>query len=865
MNSNPSPPKLLLRFFRWFCHPDLHKYIEGDLLELYKEWVKEKGRRTANIKFAWDVLLLFRPGIIKPLKRDQPLNHTAMLQHNLLLTFRNFRRYKSTFFINLIGLSSGLACALLIFLWVQDELNVDKFHAKDDRLYQVMEKQRGDEGIYTSFQTRGPVADLLREEMPQIEYVAAVGPVSWADHGRLALSVGEKAVLAAGQYVGKDYFNIFSYELLIGSKDQVLADKNSIVLSEELATRLFDSAQEAVGKSVEFQQEREFIVSGIFKGTPARSSVQFDFALSFEALKDEKPWVDEWGSSGPLVFAILREGADVEQFNNELESLLKEKFGHDINRTILLQRYSDNYLYGSYENGVRVGGRIEYVRLFSVVAIIILLIASINFVNLATARASRRLKEIGIKKVVGSGRKNLIFQYIGESVLISFFSLAVAILLVALALPAFNEITGKQFTLGFDGPLILSALIITFATGVVAGLYPALYLSGFKPITILKGKLTPSSEGAWARKGLVIFQFTLSIILMVSVWVVNRQIAFVQNQHLGYDKDNVVYFPITGRLKGNEETFLTEMKKIPGVLNASSTGHRIVGHNWSVGSISWAGKSQDDETQFQVVTANYNLLETLGIEVKQGRSFSQTFGAETTKIIFNETAIEAMGLSSPIGSTVEFFGEKEIIGVVNDFHFESLHEEIKPLCFVIQPNSENRIMAKLQSGREKETLAELQNLYSSYNPGFVLDYRFLNDNYQALYEAEQRVSTLSEYFAGIAILISCLGLFGLATFTAERRVKEIGIRKVLGSSDFGIVRLLSGDFTKMVLVAIVIALPISYVIARQWLQDFAFSIELEWWYFAGAGLVALLIAWLSVGFQTIKAAQMNPVDSLRNE
>ena len=860
----PSPPKYLLRFFRWFCHPELHKYIEGDLLELYEEGVKEKGSRKANIRLTFDVILLFRPGIIRSFKTYHSLNHHAMLRHNLILTFRNFQRYKSTFLINLIGLSSGLACVLLIFLWVNDELSVDTFHKNDDRLFRVMEKESGSEGIFTSFETRGPMADLLKE-MPQVEYVAAVGPVSWPGFDSFTLSVGEKAIKAAGQYVGKDYFNIFSYEMIIGNEDQVLADKNSIVLSEELATRLFDTAQDAIGQSVEFQQEREFIVSGIFKETPARSSVQFDFVMSFETLKDIKPWVDDWGSSGPLVFATLREGANVEDFNDGLAALLKERFGHDTNRTAFLQRYSDNYLHGTYENGVQVGGRIEYVKLFSVVAIIILLIACINFVNLTTARASRRLKEIGIKKVVGSGRKELIYQYIGESVLISFFSLMIAILLVALALPTFNEITGKQFTLSFDSTLVLSALIITFSTGIAAGLYPALYLSGFKPINILKGKLTMSSQSVWARKGLVVFQFALSIILMVSVWVVHRQIAFVQNQHLGYDKENVIYFPISGRVKGNEETFLTEMKKIPGVLIASSTGHRIVGHNWSVGSIRWEGKTPDDKTQFEVVTANYDLLETLGIEIKEGRSFSRAFGADTTKIIFNETAIEAMGLASPIGSTVDFYGKKEIIGVVKDYHFESFHEEIKPMCFVIQPNSENKMMAKLQAGREKEALAGLQSLYSSYNPGFILDYRFLDDNYQALYVAEQRVSTLSKYFAGIAILISCLGLFGLAAFTAERRLKEIGIRKILGSGNWNIIYLLSSDFTKMVLVAIMIALPLSYLVAQRWLQDFAFHIELHWWYFAGAGLLALLIAWFTVGLQTVKAARVNPVDTLKNE
>ena len=862
----PHPPKYALEFLRWFCREDYLEEVEGDLMELYDKYYKQSPAR-AKWKFTWNVILYFRPEFIKSFNRDQYISPTAMFRHNFLLTYRTFKRYKTSFFINLVGLSCGIACALLIYLWVNHELHVDKFHEKDAWLYQVMENWEADGGIRTEFATSGPMAEALIEEMPEVEYSTAVAPSSWYGFSRLSLSVGEKNIKAAGQYVGKDYFNIFSYPLIYGNKNEVLSDKNSIVISEKLAMKLFNTIEGIIGKVVAFQHEQEFMVSGVFKGIPHYSSTQFDFVLSFEILKETRPWVTSWGSAGPLVYLVLKEGTDIQQFNDKLRGFIK-KVKHDENnsRMPFLQRYSHHYLHGTYENGVQTGGRIEYVRLFSFIAISILLIACINFMNLSTARASRRLKEIGIKKVVGAGRKTLIFQYMGESILMAFFSLILAMLVVILFLPHFNQITGKELTFGLEQKLIVSALLIAFCSGVIAGSYPALYLSGFKPLGILKGKLNASVWEFWTRQGLVVFQFTISIILIVSVWVVHRQIEFVQRQSFGYDRENVIWFDIEGRLKANTDTFLSEAKKIPGVINAAATSHSMIKHNWSMQGMEWEGRSPDDKTTFQIAGVGYDFIEMIGVEIKEGRSFSRDFGAESEKIIFNEAAIEAMGLKNPIGSTVNLFmGKKEIIGVAKNFHFESFHEELKPLFFVLLPHGINKIMVKIEAGKEKETLEGLRNFYETYNQGFIFDYRFLDDDYQALYVVEQRVSTLAEYFTGIAILISCLGLFGLAAFTTERRLKEIGIRKILGSSEFRIVHLLSGDFTKMVLLAILIALPLSYFIATWWLESFAYRIGLKWWFFMGAGSIALLIAWFTVGLQTVKAARINPTDCLKDE
>lgn len=787
-----------------------------------------------------------------------------MLRHSLRLIYRNFKRFRSTFFINLMGLSTGLACTLLIFLWVNDELHVDKFHEKDRRLFQVMEHLSHTGGMTTSAETPELLAETLAEEMQEIEYAAVSTPPAWFP--RIALSIDGKTIKAAGNFVGKDYFNIFSYELIQGNKNQVLQDQNAIVLSEQLALRLFHTTENILGKTVVWQFDnlkKTTLISGVFKETPVNSSVQFDFLLSFEAFKEIMGISKTLASNGPfLTYLTVKEGTEMGRLNGKINRLLESRF-EGSSRHLFLKPFSENYLYGKYENGVQTGGRIEYVKLFSLIALFILVIACVNFMNLSTAKASSRIKEVGIKKALGAGRLLLIFQYLGESMLMTCLSLLTALLLVVVLLPSFNQITGKQLTLVFNAHLLLTLSGITLLTGLLSGSYPALYLSGFKPVTVLKGNIATSPGELWARKGLVIFQFTLSVIFIASVLVIYQQLAYVQTKNLGYDKDHVIYFESEGKVPKSMATFLAEVKKIPGVVNASSmVGSVQLGP--SVG-ILWKGSGPGATIQFRPVPANYGLIETLGIEMAAGRAFSHHFGADSAKIIFNEAAIKAMGVEDPVGKVIDFGGRKmEILGVVKDFHFQSLHEAVKPL-FIRIDQLTGTIVVKVKAGKEKETLRQLQQFYQAYNSGFTFDYRFLDADYQAQYAAEKQVAVLSRYFAGFAVLISCLGLFGLTAFTAERRRKEIGIRKVLGASERSILYLLSSDFTKLVMVAIGIGLPVSYFLIKHWLDNFAYRIALTPWYFVGAGLVTLLVAWLTVGTQAAKAARINPTDCLRDE
>ena len=666
--------------------------------------------------------------------------------------------------------------------------------------------------------TSGLLAETLAEEIPEVEYAVAT---RLREEG-ITLSIDDRYTQASALFASEDFFQAFSFDLTQGNRDQVLVDKNAIVISEALAMNLFNTTENVIGKTVNFQGDQPFRVAGVVADVPANSSLQFDFVLSFENFKEIEPNVLDWNFNTTKVYAVLAETANPEVFERKTADFLQRRRENSTN-TLLTRPFSDGYLYGNYENGQQIRGRIEYVRLFSIIAIFILLIACINFMNLATAKASRRLKEIGVKKAIGAERKTLVFQYLSESQLMAFISLAVAILLVSLFLPQFNQITGKELVLNANSTFIGSTVGVALVTGLLAGSYPALYLSGLDAVTMLRGRtfgnFSNSIGELFARKGLVVFQFALSVLLIVSVLVVYQQIAFIQTKNLGYEKDNVLYFNIEGKVGEQLETFLSELRSIPGIVTASSIGQSIVDGNNSFSIDDWEGKPENvDFPSFQMRPVNYGLLETLGIEMAAGRAFSPTFSSEDSKIIFNEAAIDMMGLEDPIGKTIKIGQtDLEIIGVAKNFHFRSLHEEIGPLFFVLRPSWTHQVIAKTEAGRAQETVEQLQKFYQTYNPGFSLDYRFLDEDYQALYTAEQRVSTLSKYFAGIAIIISCLGLFGLAAFTAERRRKEIGIRKALGASSFSIVRLLSGDFTKMVLVAIFIALPISYFVAQRWL------------------------------------------------
>ena len=795
-----------------------------------------------------------------------------MFRHNLVLFYRSALRARSSFIINLVGLSTGLACALLIYLWVADEFGMDKFHEKNERLYQVMHNvPDGENGILTIEGTPGPLGKTLLDEIPEIEDVSVIDHV-----GDGVISVGNNLFEASGLFVPANFFNTFSYELVDGNKEDVLREKLSILLSDELALKLFHTTENVIGKTIHWNKGEfsgPYIVSGIFKKPSRSSSAQFDLLLNYQVYFDrDKEDLQSWGSSGPRTYVILKEGTNPEKVSKKIEDYIRAKrkaanSSVDLKYigTLFLQRYSDKYLYNHYENGAATGGRISYVKMFSLIAVFILLIACINFINLSTAKASIRIKEIGIKKAMGAQRRTMILQFLSESMLLTFLALILALTIVTLSLSPFNFLTGKDISLGFDANILTALLTITLLTGLISGSYPAFYLSQFKSALALKGKLNTSVSDAWVRRGLVIFQFAVSVILIISVVVVYMQVEFIQSKNLGYNKDNIISFQKEGQLNENLETFIQEVKKLPGVANASTMGGNMSGQHGGTFGLDWEGKNAGKNVDFGILGADYDLIETLDLKLTQGRSFSRKFGSESSNIIFNEAAIRAMGLKDPVGKRVKVKGkDKQIIGVVRDFHYQSLHEKIKPLFIQCSPN-EGNILVKINKGKEKSTIQGISLLYKQFNQGLPFEFRFLDEEYQALYAAEQRVAVLSGYFAVLAIIISCLGLLGLAAFTTARRRKEIGVRKVIGASVLQITLLLNRDFVVLVLLSICIGFPIAMWATNSWLAGFAYKASIGWWLYALAALSALFIALVTVSFQAIKAALADPAESLRTE
>jgi ABC-type antimicrobial peptide transport system permease subunit len=663
---------------------------------------------------------------------------------------------------------------------------------------------------------------------------------------------------------------VFTFPLIAGDGSTVLKEKNSIAISEELALKLFGTVS-VLGKTLSwnaFGKDHLSAVTGIFKKPGNNSTLKFDVVFTKQKLIEDL-WTNgaQWYNTGPGTYLLLKEGTDITAFNKKIERYI-DKYDKNNHFSLFVRKYSDAYLYGKYEEGKQAGGRITNVKLFSVIAIMLLLIAAINFMNLSTAKVSGRLKEIGIKKAIGGSRRSLIYQFLGESLFITALSTVIALILATLLIPQFNFITGKQLSFHLSAGQAAVLFIIALITGILSGSYPAFYLSGFTPLATLKGKLQGKAGELFIRKGLVIFQFTISLVLIVSVLIVYRQIRFAQTKPIGYAKENVVYFDMEGNVFENKKNFFDELKRVPGVMNAGGINQSLIREDGGASTygLEWPGKIEGGNIDFMVRSVDENLVGTLGMQIKEGRSFSDSLVDKKSYLLLNETAAKVMGLKEAVGTKIKLWGqEKTILGVMKDFHTASIHQPISPLIFNCEPNNVSMAMVRIEAGSERKTIDNLTAFYSKENPEYALNLQFLDETFHAQYLTEERTLTLARYFAYLTILISCLGLFGLAAFETERRTKEIGIRKVLGANTKGLVALLSKDFLKLVAIAIVLASPVAYYLMNKWLGDFAYRISIGWWVFVLAGVLALLIALLTVSFQAIRAAISNPVKSLRTE
>jgi len=806
-----------------------------------------------------------------------------MLKKNFSTAWRRLVKDRQFTLLNIIGLSTGLACTILIYSWTTDELQVDKYNTKDSQLYQVLLNSASGDGHETTTgdHTPGLLAATLLKEMPEVTASTSIIAPSWHDKKGI-LTTGQATATTNAWFVGKDFFDVFSLPLIAGDKAGVLRSNNDIVISTDLALQLFGTTADIIGKSLEWNHSGYsglYRISGIFQKPPANATMQFDLAFKYDLFLDKNPKLLKWTNNDPSTYLILDNNADITAFNKKIAGMIKEKVGKS-NSTLFAQRYSDRYLHGVYDNGQPAGGRIEYVRLFSIIAIFILVIACINFMNLSTAKAAGRIKEAGIKKIIGASRSSLIAQYLAESLLLAGIAALLAIGLAALVLPQFDHITGKQLRLPLNSTFIGTLIAITAITGIVSGSYPAFYLSAFKPVASLSGKHPGSAREGFIRKGLVVFQFTLSTLLIVSVLVVYRQMELVQTKNLGYTRANLLYFNKGGKVSDSSADYapggkyeasllhlVQQVKNTPGVLAAANFGHNITNRDGGTSDVSWPGKDPDVRIDFTDLSIGYDFIETAGIKIAAGRCYSRSYGSENNAIIFNQAAIDVMGLKDPIGKTVRLWGtDRQIIGVVENFNFQSLHESIKPCFFDLGVNPwTSNIMVRLAPGAQQETIGRLQALYKAQSDGMPFEYTFLDDDYQHLYAAENRVAALSKYFAGLAILISCLGLFGLAAFTAQRRQKEIGIRKVIGAGVNNIVLLLSKDFLQLVAFALAIAFPLAAWGTTRWLHSFAYRIPLKADLFLLTAVAIVGITGLSISLQCVKAALANPIRALSSE
>jgi ABC-type antimicrobial peptide transport system permease subunit len=791
-----------------------------------------------------------------------------MLKNYFISAWRNLVRNKIFSVINILGLALGLACSLVIFLWVQDERSFDGFHKNKKELYQVYERWFYDGKIDASYPTQGLLAEELKKNIPQIQYACGFEYAS-APGTQNTFETGDKIEKMNGMFAGEDFFKMFSFHVLQGNAATAIQNPSSIAISKKMADIFFGSPSNAIGKTIEYENKENLIVTAVFANVPENSSLQFDFLRSWTDFVAQNNWVNNWGNTDPQTFVQLRKDADTAKVGAQIKDFIYnyQPKTKGLKTELDLQPFTRRYLYSNFKDGYIDGGRIEYVRLFTIIALFILIIACINFMNLTTARSGQRAKEVGIRKVIGALRISLIKQFIGEALLVTSVAIIIALVLVSLLLPSFNMLTGKQLGLPLDHfnfwVMLIALLLIT---GLVAGSYPAFFMASFKPVRVLKGNLKFSLSNIFLRRGLVVFQFALSVMLIIATIVIYQQMQYVQTKNLGYNRENLLYIPIEGDLITRYEAFKQEALDNTAILNVSKMRNSPTDIEHHTSSIYWPAKDPNLNVSFADGVVGYDFVKTMKLQMLAGRDFSREYN-DSASYILNETAVNKIGFKNPVGQTITWGNHKgTVIGVLKDFHFNSLHQKIEPLVIRLDEKwGWGTILVRIKAGQTKQAIASLQNICKQLNPGFPFTYQFSDNEYANLYKSETVVSRLSNIFAFLAIFISCLGLFGLAMFTAEQRKKEIGIRKVLGASAGNIVRLLSVNFLKPVAIAIVIAFPVAWIAMDNWLQDFAYRVPISWIAFAIAGVAAILIALIAISFQSVKSAIANPIKSLRSE
>jgi putative ABC transport system permease protein len=840
------PPGVVSRLLNVFDTQDEPYPIHGDFDEEYYEIVQEKGTAAAR---RWYRGHFFRslPFLVK----DAIYWRFVMFRNYLKIALRHISRYKGYSFINVFGLAIGMACCILILLWVQDELSFDKFHENADDIYRLTTTTP------TSVWSSSPWALMptLKEEFPE------VNKGTWYGETENPVRYEEKAFNEHCALVSPEFFEIFSFPFKKGDPKTAFANLNSAVVTERTAEKYFGE-KDPIGQVIHFDNRVDLVVTGVIEDVPPNSSLQFDL-LTHAAQVFGEQRLQTW-SADCASYALLHRNVNAEEFGRKIKDTINKHLGENMYKLYAgLQPLKKVHLYSL--NGT---DPVVYVYLFSAIAVIVLLIAGINFVNLSTARSSKRAKEVGMRKVIGATRNDVLRQFFGESVLLAVFALVMAVLLVYLALPAFNSLAEKQMSLNFahNFEILVGILLIAVLTGILSGIYPALFLSSFQPVRALKNTAAKGSKGGRFRKGLIVIQFTASIVLIVSTTVVFKQMHFIRSTDLGFNREQIVTIRTSRELRRNYQVIkqeLLEDRRIQNVTAASSIPLNVNNNN----PVYWEGRTAEHPEQMNFACVDYDYFETFDMKMAHGRSFSKDFPTDRKNYIINEAALKLTGFRDPVGKMFSMNqNEGELIGVVKEFHGTSLHSDIRPIVFCLYQNLPYfHMFVKIDSADIPETIANIKKTINKFNPNFIFSFSFLDEEFDRQYRNEERLSQIFNDFTFLAIFVSCLGLFGLASFSAEQKTKEIAVRKVLGASVSKIVGMLSKDVLILVGMANVIAWPLAYVLMKNWIRSYSYHTRIHIWMFFGAGIIALLIALFTVSYQSIKAALKNPAESLKYE
>lgn len=791
-----------------------------------------------------------------------------MFKNFVKVMFRSLTKNKAYSFLNIFGLAIGITCAALIFLWVENEVSYDAVHIKKDRLYIARENQKYDTYVFTHQSTPGLMGPAVKAEIPGVANVCRASESTQS----LLYSYNNKPLFAGTLYAEPSLFNMFTLPFVEGNAASAFTQLHSVVITQKTAVKFFGTDKNVLGKNIRVDNKQDYTVTGVLKDIPANSSVQFECVMPFQVYWDRSPWLKSWGNNSLTTYIELKPGVDPQSVDKQLYGFIQKREPQNLGHVFLFGM-NDWHLYDNFKEGVKTGGgQIEYVRLFSVIAWIIIFIACINFMNLATARSEKRAREVGVRKVLGAGKKSLALQFIGEALFMSFIAAILAVILMTAVLPAFNMLVQKQLTIGFGNVYhILALLGLTLACGLIAGSYPSLYLSSFNPVVVLKGLKLKDSSAAYIRKGLVVMQFSVSVVLIISTVIVYQQIQHIKSRQLGFDKDKLLEIGLQGDMAKNYIPIKQDLLNSGFVQSVALSDHSIIYGGNNTSGLTWDGKAPGSEILISQRYVTPEFFETSGLKVLEGRNIQEIDTAsKPTVMVITQSLAKLMGKGSALGKRVHYKGDTTssvVVGVVNDYVYGNMYGKSDPVMFFSSnPEHTDRMYVKIKAQQPIEaSVAAIQAVLKKDNPAYPFEYRFVDDQFNQMFLSEMLVGKLSRVFAALAIIISCLGLFGLAAYTAERRIKEIGIRKVLGASVSGIAGLLSKDFLQLVIISCIIAFPVAYWAMQNWLKTYQYHIDMQWWVFAVAAVSAMIIAVVTISFQSIKAALANPVKSLRSE